>query len=1157
PDEHSVSCTITKMDNNKYEITYTPEFVGEYHIQVFHNENEADGSPYVARAFDVNKVEILAFPTTAIVGSATYFTIEATHSGSGNLEIAVSRNQQNIPNYVTNEGGARFRVKFTPEESGVHKIIIFIDLRLLGSPFACNALSTDFILNNFEKASINKKNTFFLTPRKGSQLHEKIDICIISPSEQAVESNLERLPNRSYAVHFTPNEIVNTTGSGDGELLVNIEQGVNKISHEQIRLLKDLHQIVFVPKDLNDCMINITFNGENTLGTLKLSVVKSKEVYVSPIDNGIVGNPITFTIDIEDDNGPLVVKVTESGHIVPNTIVHIERHRYEVTFIPTVSRTHEIEILYNNHPISTTPLKCEVFNISKIKVGTMNAGNVGRPFVFSVDTHGAGEGHLEVTITDGLRTLPAELKSIQARKFDIAFLPKIPQKHFVEISFNGMPIDGSPFIVKINERINDLTKLEEFEDEESDDLEKGEESELIIGGQVEGTKCGELVWLLCSTPLTDIYDDLDAFVVDPHNIVTKHTRIQDKAGRWRIEFLPEKSGKYQIQALESDIDDTPITLASVDILPFTHDRKIEGLRIIVPNKDFIYIINEPESDPGIILKKANGDVLPLKIEELANQLKVHVSLEHVGLYQLSIIENGDENLYDIYCIEDYMEIFRNGGINDITRMIIDKDKVTEGDINVIVKDPTAHTIPAAFYRNDERDLIIEYVPTHHGIHEVFIRSRNNLMDFCPIRIMAFTSESFFEPALRVQIKETIFHTVKKISNNEEDFNIVIVDPFGKHVLFQKIENENGDVTISLTILKIGTHWLTISSNNRLQRIPIFAFDDDYVAIEMSPTQTPVVGETQPLSHSQLTSIDTQPFSSTNHVGKDLTTISETSEVSSTSLSSPKDKSVSRNLLNEIITEPSSHAESDKNISDNDKSSMVSPIPQKPLLSSPPLPSPPPLPEQTVDRPKEKELVLEITGLVDPVLYSTSNFILKDNDNLTVAIYDANDNNIAYYSEHYDDGRTEIFYRPLIIGPVEIHVFKNNQPIQGSPLTVNAFDPSAVTLIGVCDKTKINSTYRFLLDPTKAGKGPLKVIVKDTSNSLIPVTISKTTNGQVAVEFVPISPGTHTISVNFNKHSVPNTPFTVNVLKDLKDDDLVSLPNRKQQQSIYGDENIPN
>ncbi|CAF5032158.1 unnamed protein product, partial [Rotaria magnacalcarata] len=40
-----------------------------------------------------------------MVDTPAYFTIDATDSGSGNLEIAVSIDDKNIPNYVQNEGG--------------------------------------------------------------------------------------------------------------------------------------------------------------------------------------------------------------------------------------------------------------------------------------------------------------------------------------------------------------------------------------------------------------------------------------------------------------------------------------------------------------------------------------------------------------------------------------------------------------------------------------------------------------------------------------------------------------------------------------------------------------------------------------------------------------------------------------------------------------------------------------------------------------------------------------------------------------------------------------------------------------------------------------------------------------------------------------------
>lgn len=60
----------------------------------------------------------------------------------------------------------------------------------------------------------------------------------------------------------------------------------------------------------------------------------------------------------------------------------------------------------------------------------------------------------------------------------------------------------------------------------------------------------------------------------------KHTRIQDSAGRWRIEYEPTKSGLYQIQ---TDIDENKLTLASMEILPLNYERHVYGERIIHPN----------------------------------------------------------------------------------------------------------------------------------------------------------------------------------------------------------------------------------------------------------------------------------------------------------------------------------------------------------------------------------------------------------------------------------------------------------------------------------------------------------------------------------------------------------------------------------------------
>jgi filamin len=197
----------------------------------------------------------------------------------------------------------------------------------------------------------------------------------------------------------------------------------------------------------------------------------------------------------------IVINESHSGRVVPHTTTQKspDKKQYQISFTPNFARQHTISISYDGKLVSTHYV--DVCNLNKIRVSSITDGIVGNPSVFSVDTHGAGEGHLEVTITDGQRTLPAQLKSTQARKFDIAFTPEMSGKHSIIIAFNSIPIEGSPFTINIQE-----PPINDSEDENDD-------HEFIIGGQLQGTKVGEVAWLICETSLTDIYEDCDLYVI--------------------------------------------------------------------------------------------------------------------------------------------------------------------------------------------------------------------------------------------------------------------------------------------------------------------------------------------------------------------------------------------------------------------------------------------------------------------------------------------------------------------------------------------------------------------------------------------------------------------------------------------------------------------
>jgi hypothetical protein len=68
--------------------------------------------------------------------------------------------------------------------------------------------------------------------------------------------------------------------------------------------------------------------------------------------------------------------------------------------------------------------------------------------------------------------------------------------------------------------------------------------------------------------------------------------------------------------------------------------------------------------------------------------------------------------------------------------------------------------------------------------------------------------------------------------------------------------------------------------------------------------------------------------------------------------------------------------------------------------------------------------------------------------------------------------------------VEIHITKEKEPIDGSPLIVHAFDPTAVSVLDFPDKLLMDTINRFVIDPTKAGKGSLKVAIRGMPSNFI-------------------------------------------------------------------------
>ncbi|GMT03056.1 hypothetical protein PENTCL1PPCAC_25230, partial [Pristionchus entomophagus] len=122
---------------NEWIVKYAPTTVGSYQIDVSHAGEPIAGSPFAAKAYDVRQVKLTPCEA-AQVGRPCHFSIDAANAGAGNMEIIVSVDKKNVPNFVQSEGQARFRVSFTPQEERPHQISVkFNSVPVTGSPMTC------------------------------------------------------------------------------------------------------------------------------------------------------------------------------------------------------------------------------------------------------------------------------------------------------------------------------------------------------------------------------------------------------------------------------------------------------------------------------------------------------------------------------------------------------------------------------------------------------------------------------------------------------------------------------------------------------------------------------------------------------------------------------------------------------------------------------------------------------------------------------------------------------------------------------------------------------------------------------------------------------------------------------------------------------------
>ncbi|XP_067446272.1 filamin-C-like isoform X1 [Thunnus thynnus] len=131
-----------------------------------------------------------------------------------------------------------------------------------------------------------------------------------------------------------------------------------------------------------------------------------------------------------------------------------------------------------------------------------------------------------------------------------------------------------------------------------------------------------------------------------------------------------------------------------------------------------------------------------------------------------------------------------------------------------------------------------------------------------------------------------------------------------------------------------------------------------------------------------------------------------------------------------------------------------------------------------------------------------------------------------------DGTCSVSYLPTEAGEYAINILFAEKHIPGSPFKAAvrpAFDPSKVTASGPgLEKAKAGEPATFTVDCTQAGDAELTIEIVSETGAKAEVHIQKTAEGTFSVTYIPPFHGTHTITIKYGGHMIPQFPKVLQV-----------------------------
>nr|XP_039265539.1 filamin-C-like isoform X3 [Styela clava] len=428
------------------DVRYFPLEAGEYAVHVLCDDEDIKHSPFMAQ---IEPDDHKTFPDKVkaygpgleengpVAGRPTEYTIDARSAGrpAPITNSIVTANGEEVPVDVQDNGDGTYTCRYTPRAAQKHTIIPTYDgIAVKNSPFRVLVQ---------EDSHPDRVSVYGPGVKPGLKAEE--------PTYFTVDCSKAGSGDISIGLKCTPGLTPSQPESDIAFDIIKNDNDTFTVKYTPPVAGKYTIMVLFADVEIPDSPINVQVASNHNARKVRADGPGLEK------DGVESGKPTHFTIHTRGAGKakPDVKFRPKNQHAVAAKpeIIDNGDSTYTVKYTPDGQGPMDVEVTYGGDEIPKSPFHVNVapeLDVGQVRVkGLPEQIEVGRPESFTVETDGAGgKGILDVAMVGpDKRPVPVRVRN-SPDESKCTFTPKEEGPHRLDVTYDGEPVPGSPFVVE-------------------------------------------------------------------------------------------------------------------------------------------------------------------------------------------------------------------------------------------------------------------------------------------------------------------------------------------------------------------------------------------------------------------------------------------------------------------------------------------------------------------------------------------------------------------------------------------------------------------------------------------------------------------------------------------------------------------------------------